>query len=53
MDLLQLRMLGNSQFKYFVTTKENLATKLQVNVRVQLLQVIQSTSSMLIPCTEE
>ena len=34
-------------FKNFVTTKEE-STSLQVNVRVQLLQVIQSTSTLLL-----
>ena len=39
-------------FKYFVTTKEE-STNLQVNVQVQLLQVIQSTSTLLLMSRSE
>lgn len=39
-------------FKYFVTTKEE-STSLQVNVRVQLLQVFQSTSTLLLMSRSE
>ena len=39
-------------FKYFVTTKEE-STSLQVNVQVQLLQVILSTSTLLLMSRSE